>query len=1025
MSISLADVLAIDGGESYIVHLLPDAAESFKNRTKKIQLREEKTPSTSLFKHQKHGYWMLKDHGSDDPAMHAVGLHMYLKNEDFSTALREVAKFYKLVEGPSVSISADYNARPANPDEQPNQYKWELKEFDIAELRSIFADGAWYSMGKDDEARKTRAVQLCQYYHFKSVKWFSKVDKDGKTVHIFGSNERFPIFMFDEGDFQKLYKPKDEKQYRFVYIGKKAERFIHGLSQHQKKYAEASAEAETRYSAALAAKAAKNPNGPVSESNIKMEDVRFSEIILCTGGSDALNVAALGYNVIWLNSETAEFSFEDYKAITGIAETMYNLPDIDSTGIEEARKLAIEFLEIKTIWLPDSLREKTDWRGFPCKDVRDYLRYYRRKDFAGLLETAYPFRFWDSEIAYDKEGIPKRKFGRLQMSYQFNNVYGYNFLSHCGFGRFLSEKEKEGYFFVRIENGRVKKVDSNEIKNHLHTFLETYTYPDGKRIVEDLRNVLYRSPQLSDSSLSNLRAVNPDFRYYGPDFQYVFFSYEKNNKHESLTWKVTAGKVEEIKTPEVCVWDSKVIRIETPNKKGDLQTSKPKLLPPFFEAKKTDSGEWDIDIKDYECDFLKFLIQTSKVHWRSDMEDRLDFWTLDKKGQDDYVEKYNLADHERKTLLEYQNAPLAEAYRQHNRFRLDGALLLPEEIADQKLALVNKIFVIGYMLHRYKDSTKTWVPFCMDYRMSEEGASNGGAGKGLLAKALYRWLNEVTLDGRNEKIFDNPHIFENVDKDTDLIHFEDWSEYQDFQKLFTPATSSLTVNPKNKRAITLKYEEYGKFWIDTNFGDRYTDQSSKRRKIYVVFSDYYHEDTEQYREVRTPRTELGRRIFDDWDSEEWNRFHNFLAQCLAFYLSTDSKIQPPVENVNKRNLLSAMGDNFRSWADVYFAHESKRLNEYVQKIPAMEDFNREMRLKVTSHAFIKKLNAWCKYNHYEYNPAELLDKRGRIVRTIDVVEKDGTRRQTTAEMIFIRTPDTKAPAPPKDDFPSDPLEADF
>jgi hypothetical protein len=1016
MSVSTQDVLAVDGGESYIISLLPDAAESFKNHTRKFKLREEKTPSANLFKHSKHGYWMIKDHGSSDPAMHAVGLRMYLENEDFVTALKEVARFYKLESGPAISNSADYNARAATPADQPNQYKWELKEFEMHELRAIFADGAWYALGKDDETRKKEAISLCGYYHLKAVKWFSKADADGSKVHIFGSNERFPIFLFDEGDFQKLYKPKDEKQYRFVYIGKKAENYIHGLEQHRKKYNEAVAEAEKEYSQALDA----------GGKNVKMDDPKLEEIILCTGGSDALNVAAMGYNVIWLNSETAEFKYEDYKAVTRIAETMYNLPDIDSTGVEEARKLAREFLEIKTIWLPQELLQKTDWRGYPCKDVRDYLRYWRKKDFKGLVEVAYPFRFWDEEIAYDKEGNPKRKFGRLAMSYQFNNVYGYSFLSHSGFGRFLSEKEKEGYFFVRIEGGRVKKVDGNEIKNYIHDFLETYTFPDGKRVVEDLRNVLYRSPQLSESSLSNLRTVAPDFRYYGPDFQYVFFSYEKNGKEESITWKVTANNVEQIKTPEVCVWDTKVIRIETQNKKGEKVTSKPKLLPPFFNITNP-NGEWDIEIKDYECDFLKFLIQTSKVHWKSELEDRLEFWQLDPKQQADYMEKYNLGDAEKRTFLYYQDVERAEAYRQRSRFRLDGNLLLPEEIADQKLALVNKIFVIGYMLHRYKDSTKTWVPFCMDYRMSEEGASNGGAGKGLLAKALYRWLNAVTLDGRNEKIFDNPHIFENVDKDTDLIHFEDWSEYQDFQKLFTPATSSLTVNPKNKRAITLKYEEYGKFWIDTNFGDRYTDQSSKRRKIYVVFSDYYHEDTDQYREVRTPRTELGRRMIDDWDVEEWTKFHNFLAQCLAFYLSTETKIQPPVENVNKRNLLSAMGDNFRAWADVYFAPESNRLNVEVQKVPAMEDFNKETRLKVTSHAFVKKLTAWCKYNHYEYNPAEMLDKRGRMVRSIDVTDRDGTKRQTTAEMIYIRTPEHRAAPTPKDDFPTplDSKELDF
>ncbi|MFN8347465.1 MAG: hypothetical protein U0X91_20850 [Spirosomataceae bacterium] len=1009
MSDSLQDVLAIDGGEAYIISLIPEAAESFKNHTKKFRLREEKTASTSVFKHSKQGHWMVKDHGSSDPAMHAIGLRMYLNGEDFVTALHDAARFYKLEDGPSVTVSADYNSRAAKPDEQPNQYAWELKEFDLFELKTIFAEGAWLALGKDDEDRKKAAVQLCGYYHLKAVKWFSKVDSDGTRVHIFGSNERFPIFMFDEGEFQKLYKPKDEKQFRFVYIGKKADRFIHGLEQHRKKYETRQAEAKKAYSEAL----------DRGEKNVKLEESKLPEIILCTGGSDALNVAALGHDVIWLNSETAEFSYQDYKAVCRIAELVYNLPDIDTTGIEEARKLAIKYLDLRTIWLPDELRKKTDWRGNPCKDVRDYLRYWRKRDFKGLFETAYQFKFWDEEIAYDKGGFPKYKFGRLQMSYAFSNLRGYNFLQHMGFGKLASEKEKEGFFYVRITDGRVKRVEVNEVEGFIHSFLEEYTFPDGSRVGEDLRNVIYRSPQVSGTSLSKLRKLEPDFRYFGPHHQYIFFSYEKNGKQEPITWKVTANKVEEIKRPDVCVWDAKVLRIQTLDKNDNPVVSKPKLLPPFFQITQAE-GEWDIQIKDNQCDFLKFLIQTSKVHWRRELEERLEFWKLDSRAQADHLEKYGMEEADRKRLLQFQNIDRAKAYQAASRFKLDGELLLPEEVADQKLALINKIFVIGYMLHRYKDIAKSWVPFCMDYRMSETGASNGGAGKGLLAKALYKWLNTVTIDGRDQKIFEDKHLYENVDTDTDMIHFEDWGEYQTFEKLYIQTTSSLTVNPKNKRAIILDYKDYGKFWIDTNYGDRSTDQSSKRRKIYVVFSDFYHEDLAQYREVRTPLTEFGRRIFEDWDADEWNRFHNFFAQCLAFYLTTVNsfvKIEPPTENVNKRNLLSLMGENFHSWADVYFAPESNRLNNYVQRVPALEDFNRETRLKVTPQMFTKKLAAWAQYNHYELNPADLLDKRGRIIRTIDVTDRDGTKRQTTAEMLYIRTSEERA-TPKKDDFPA-------
>jgi hypothetical protein len=1005
---TLQDVMAVDGGEAYICFLLPDAAESFRNKNRKFKIRPEKTPSCSLFKHREHGFWMVKDHGSSDAAMNAINLKMFLHDVDFGTAMREATQFYQLEEGTKqVDNQAEYSNRVANPDEHPGQYKWELKEFDTHELRALFSDGAWYALGNSEEARKKKGIELCQYYRFKAVKWYSQVGKDGSKVHIFGSNERFPIFLIDEGGFQKLYKPKDSKEYRFLWIGEKPERYVHGLAQHIKKYEERVAEAEKALTEAKER----------GDDKAKMEETRLPEIILCTGGSDALNVAACGFHVIWLNSESAILPWSDYRSIARICERLYNLPDIDATGVKEARALALQYIEIRTIWLPEELRLRVDWRGNPCKDVRDFFRYWHKRDFKGLVETAYPFRFWDEEFAYTKEGVQIFKFGRPKMSYQFNNVYGYNFLYHMGFGRLVSDKEKEGFFFVRVQNGRVKRlITATEIKAFLHGFAESYVFPDGKRVNEDLRNVLFRSPQLSETSLANIRTIEPDFRYYGRDFQYIYFSHDGNKGEETLCWKVQANKIEKVITPDVCVWDTKVLRIETMNDRGQKRGHKPALLDKFFEIKK-ENGRWDIVLNSEPCDFLKFLIQSSKLHWKAETQERLEFWEWDTKTQNDYLEKNGLTEEHRKLYMKYQDAKLAADYKEATRFRLDGELLLPEEVEEQKLALVNKLFAIGYMLHRHKDPTKTWAGFVMDYRISDEGASNGGAGKGLLAKALYKWLNYVSIDGRNEKIFDNPHIYENVDKDTDMIHMEDWSEFQNFTNLYTATTSSINVNPKNKRSIVLNYNEFGKFWIDTNFGDRYTDMSSKRRKLYVVFGDWYHEDTEQYREIRTPKTELGRSIFDDWDVAEWNRFHNLFGQCLAFYLGTEEKIEPPTGNVNKRNLLSTMGDNFRGWADVYFDTTSDRLNTYVQKIPAMEDFNRETRLKVTSQLFMKKLRAWAKYHGYECNPDDLLEGKERIVRSVEVAGKDGTRRQSTAEMLYIRT--AAAPVPPVEVLPED------
>ena len=57
-------------------------------------------------------------------------------------------------------------------------------------------------------------------------------------------------------------------------------------------------------------------------------------------------------------------------------KTLYILPDIDSTGIRASLRLGMKFLDIRFIWLPDSLATFKDNRGKPRKDLRDYVELY-------------------------------------------------------------------------------------------------------------------------------------------------------------------------------------------------------------------------------------------------------------------------------------------------------------------------------------------------------------------------------------------------------------------------------------------------------------------------------------------------------------------------------------------------------------------------------------------------------------------------------------------------------------------------
>ena len=956
-NIDLKQLLGIDGGIRYIIHRYPDALQSENNPKRKFSIRPEKTASASL-KKLDDGTYIVTDFGADSKARNAVQIGMLEDNVDFVTALRNVAAFYNFAGAKAVEPRADYNTWPAKPDEAEGAMSFEYREFELHDLRTIFSEHAWNALGRDDEARKAAAIQKCTYYHLKCLQSYTSTSK-GQT-HQFGSHEQFPIFVWDEGDWKKIYKPRAEKKYRFQSYGKKPEHFIHGLEQARKYRAEVQATADAKAKQA-------NPDDPTAAA----KDTKLPELIICTGGSDALNVAALSYSVVWLNSETADLRPEDWKELSRLAEKVYNLPDIDQTGLKAAHKLAMQYLEIRTILLPAALRERTDLRGNPCKDIRDYLRHHRKFEFNELMKIALPYQFWEEEISRDKDGQPRYKFGKPLYQFVFNNVHAYNFLFRNGFARFSSPKEKDGYIYVRVENNIVRQIQANEVKNFIHTFLEQ------RRMATDLRNTMYRSPQLSENSLSNLSVFEGDFKTYGPDFQYLFF--------EKSAWRIAATGITEEKpgSIEKHIWQDKVI------------AHQPTILPDLFKAEKV-GDVWDIKILDHSCMFFRFLTQTCRVHWRTELEERMNIWQMTPGERKDYADHHGFTPDDMAALMRYQDKAVQEEYLKKFKFSIEGDLLTEDEIAEQKRHLVNRLFSIGYVLHRYKNPAKPWAVFAMDAKLSEEGESHGGAGKGLVAKALYYLLSKVQLDGRNQKLTENPHVFENADAETDLIHVEDCNEFLNFGFFFAPLTSSMTVNPKQKRSFELSFEDSPKFWFDTNFGDRMTDPSSLRRKLYTVFGDYYHENSGDYRETRTPTDDFGRSLFTDWDQDDWNRFYNFMAQCLRFYLSVEEKIGPPMTNVSKRNLMSEMGDHFRNWADVYFAPESDRCDRLVTKKDAMDDLMSFTKLKTfTAQRFMRSLKAWSKFNGYELNPKELLNSQGRIVRKVN---------NSSEEMIYVRTP---------------------
>lgn len=411
------------------------------------------------------------------------------------------------------------------------------------------------------------------------------------------------------------------------------------------------------------------------------------------------------------------------------------------------------------------------------------------------------------------------------------------------------------------------------------------------------------------------------------------------------------------------------------------------LMPPMFEVERsvTPTGEarFGVKVKDAESSPLfGYVINTSRVHWRKELE-------------------YNFAE---------RDASEAEAYHRAHKFCIDGEGLTPEERHEQEQNLVSKLFAIGYMLHHYKSPSRAWAPMAMDNKIGEDGECNGRSGKSFLFKALSLFMKTVKLSGRNAKLMDNPHVFDQVTQHTDFVLVDDCDRHLDTGAFYDLITSDMTVNPKNNQSYTIPFEQSPKFGFTTNYVPRDFSPSTEARLLYLVFSDYYHQRTEgnDYLESRSIRDDFGRDLISSsYKEEDWNADINFFMQCCQFYLSMcqeSVKPMPPMGNILKRKFKADMGTNFEEWANVYFAEDGDNLDTFIVRREAYDAFIDEAKVNknfYTMNKFTKALRSFaalCPYV-YDYNPADLLNSQGRISRRIDGKSED---------MIYLRSTKSQA-----------------
>lgn len=318
-----------------------------------------------------------------------------------------------------------------------------------------------------------------------------------------------------------------------------------------------------------------------------------------------------------------------------------------------------------------------------------------------------------------------------------------------------------------------------------------------------------------------------------------------------------------------------------------------------------------------------------------------------------------------------------------------------EEFLEVKQYLMNKLYVLGYLLHTYKDPLKPLIPVVIDLKIPRDDLVNGGTGKSLFMDFLQQLTNTRVMEGRTV----NPsytHVWSGIDSSVHNIVIDDAAKNFPFTKLYTAASGPLSVNPKGKEPYTIPFEKSPKICITTNHPFKLNDGSTKRRILLCPFSDYYHSETDEYEKAHRPEQDFGKAIPFEYDQDEWNQFYSLLIYAIQFKLYVKEPITPPSYATEQRTLMEALGHDFKEWADEFFLLTPENLNQQIPRRQVVASFERalpQLAKMMKASTFKNKLKDWCKLHGFQLNPSELANKDGRIIKKMN---------GETVEMFFIQ-----------------------
>lgn len=601
---------------------------------------------------------------------------------------------------------------------------------------------------------------------------------------------------------------------------------------------------------------------------------KFERLLICSGPKDGINAWYHGTaHVCWPMNEQVMLSAGMMQRLRKIAKEIYICYDIDRTGIAGMNRIALQYLDLKVVYLPSDLSQVRNPRTKkPCKDLSEYLCYYplpdgvtRRYAFEGLLSNAIPMQFWKVIGGRRNVGggrVPELKYEMLVDGVaQYAQARGFFFYQPKLYG----EDGQLGHFYFHVKDNISTMIEDKEIvsslkQDMLSFLLQNYFYNN-----QSLKNAIITSRRLIPDTMFALSTRDTSFISWGKDFCYFFF--------RNCAVKVTAD---------------------------GMTRESYERLPFFVNQKAIINVDFDYKGKEffdiiYNKETLKKLAVTKSQHLKA----------LKDKGmlsqQTEQIENERMARLERlwryklvfkdKTMNEMPPAfqVVYDAGRIYWRKEKAGLELTAEEKQRQDMYFISKCLSIGYMLHPFRDPTRIYAVVSTDYN-DHTGKAQGRNMKSFVGAQLLPLVRKgLMIGGKNintkpDKFAENFSNYELTEHS--YMYMDDLKTELDVEVLFNSG-NMISKRKLYHDAVQIQGQWVPKIMMSTN-NPKVFDMSSASQyeRIWLQpHGDYYHAEDERGQfEAYNPRLKFGRNIIDEMTDDERQETMWWLMKCCQLYI---------------------------------------------------------------------------------------------------------------------------------------------